>query len=257
MATLFAGDDVPALDFPTNRFGIQAASPPCEALREPTRRGGGSRHLLLDHPLLADQLRAFLDCGLALDPWLTGLTEETYSFTSQDRIARTAAGMSGQYWREPLITETLGTIPVLKTQGQRAVLETLTSTAAAIAHERLGRIAVDDAIAGEAQRRLQGFVDHSCFGALVRIVMVVQAADNLAALTYYRRLSEQEFVSGIRHRPWARAPLDNQLVVGVARGTYASPYTTACAGSAPPRAAGACWPVRRDCWRSRASWLSG
>jgi len=174
----------------------------------------------LDSPLLPIALRTFLECGLILDPWLAGLSEESFSFDSQEVLARAAAGLTGEHWREPAISQTLGTLPAPKSLGRWAALEVLNCSAASVAHERVGHIRVDAAMAAEAVRRLELFVAKRGFGPLVLVFLAVTFAESQAAVAHYGQMSEEEFVSGARHRPWARAPLDDELMLGLATGNY-------------------------------------
>lgn len=176
--------------------------------------------MTLETAELAPALRTFLECGLILDPWLAGLVDEHFSFESQDVVARAADGLAGVHWREPLISRTLGGLPSLKSLGRRAVSEVATSTAAALAHERVGRISVDAAMAEEAVHRLERFIARVGFGPLVLIFLAVSVTESQGALAHYGRLSEEEFTSGARHRPWARGALDEELVAGLAAGNY-------------------------------------
>ena len=176
--------------------------------------------MTLDRPELPAALRAFLACGLILDPWLAGLAEECFSFESQDLIARAADGLAGEHWREPVISATLGDLPVLRSVARRAAQEVLTSTAAAMSHERVGRIAVDAGMAAEVIRRMERFIAEQGFGALVLIFLAITVTESQGALAYYGRMSEEDFIRGTRHRPWTRGPLDDELVAGLAAGNY-------------------------------------
>lgn len=165
-------------------------------------------------------LRGFLEVGLMLDPWLAGLSTETFSFGGQELLARAAARLAGQYWHEPLIADTLGVLPAERSLALRAAREILNSSAATVAHDRLGHVAVDAAMAGEAIERMERFVDRHGFGPLVQIFLAVTTCDSQAAIAHYGQLSEQEFVSGARHRPWANGSLTDELLEGLASGTY-------------------------------------
>lgn len=171
-------------------------------------------------PDLPLALRTFLKCGLILDPCLAGLSEESFSFASQEALARAAAGLAGEHWREPLLAATLGTLPAARGLGRRAALEVLTCSAAAIAHERVGRITVDTSIAAEAVRRVEGFIAEQGFGPLVLVFLAITGAESQAAVAHYGQMSEEEFVSGALHRPWTRTPLDDELMLGLAVGHY-------------------------------------
>jgi ubiquinone/menaquinone biosynthesis C-methylase UbiE len=169
---------------------------------------------------LQTHLRGFLEFGLMLDPWLAGLSAENFSFGGQELLARAAARLAAQHWHEPLIADTLGVLPAQRSLALRAAREILNSSAATVAQDRLGRIAVDAAMAGEAIERMDRFVDRHGFGPLVQIFLAVTACDSQAAVAHYGQLSEQEFVSGARHRPWANGSLGDELLAGLACGAY-------------------------------------
>lgn len=175
-------------------------------------------------PDLADDLRAFLAHGLILDPYLAGLTREHFEEDSQQLLAQEAAQLAVRHWREPLIGESLGTRPAPTRLGRTATHEVLTSSAAALAHERKGHIHVTRDIAQEALARLQRFVAARGFGALVGIYGAVTFAENHGAVRHYEAsggISEQDFTSGLLHRPWVEYSLDDELLAGLAEGTYA------------------------------------
>ncbi len=176
--------------------------------------------MTLDRPVLATALRTFLECGLILDPWLAGLSNESFSFESQELLSKAAVSLAGEYWREPVISQTLGTVPGPKSLGRQAVLEVLTCSAAAVAHERVGHITVDTAVAAEAVRRLELFVAKIGFGPLVLVFLAVTFYESQGAVAHYGQMSEEDFVSGARHRPWRSTPLDDELMLGLATGNY-------------------------------------
>lgn len=155
-----------------------------------------------------------------LDAWMAGLAEESISFASQTLLAEVASSLADAHWREPLITGMLGPLPGARSVGRRAALEVLTCSAAAVAHERLGRIAVDTEAAAEAVRRLSDFVDQQGFGTLVRVVLAITSAGSQAALAHYGEILEEDFLSGCLHRPWSISPLDDDLWLGIAAGHY-------------------------------------
>lgn len=174
-------------------------------------------------PDLADELRAFLAHGLILDPYLAGLTREHFEDDAQQLLAHEAAQLAVRHWREPLIGDTLGTVPAPTRLGRTATHEVLTSSSAALAHERKGHIHVTRDIAQEALTRLQRFVAARGFGTLVRVYGAVTFAENHGAVRHYEAsggISEQDFTSGLLHRPWVEYSLDDELLAGLAEGTY-------------------------------------
>ena len=170
---------------------------------------------------LEDDLRAFLAHGLIVDPWLAGLDKEFIDFNSQDQLAQEAAQLAVDHWREPLRTQTLDAFPVPIRMGRTAAHEILISAAAAVAHERLGRIRVTPDIAAEAIARVRRFVAAHNFGALVRIYGAVTYAENHSAVRHYGAIAEEDFTRGKFHRPWVGYSLDDELLAGIASGLLA------------------------------------
>ena len=134
---------------------------------------------------LEADLRAFLEDGLIVDPWLAGLEQEYIAFDSQDMLAQEAAQLAVDHWREPLRTQVLDGYPAPIRMGRTAAHEILVSTAAAVAHETLGRIRVSPDLAAEAIARVRRFVAGRGFGALVRVYGGVTFAENHTAVRHY------------------------------------------------------------------------
>ncbi len=169
---------------------------------------------------LVDDLRSCLDYGLALDPWLAGLKREYFEDDSQEALQHAAAQLAVERWREPPITEVLGDLPAAARLGRTACQEMLISSAAAIAHDRLGDIHVGPVIAHAAISRLRRFVADRGIGALVRVYAVVTYVENHGAVRHYGRVSEDDFVHGRLHRPWVEYELDDELLAGLLAGAY-------------------------------------
>jgi ubiquinone/menaquinone biosynthesis C-methylase UbiE len=165
---------------------------------------------------LEDDLRAFLQHGLIVDPWLAGLDKEFFDYDVQDQLAQEAAQLDVTYWQEPLRTQTLDAYPIPVRFGRTAAHEVLVSTAAIVAHERNGRIHVTPDIGAEATDRLHRFIAERSFGAVVRVYGVVTFSENHAAVRHYGAIPEEEFIRGKRHRPWVGYALDDELLAGIA-----------------------------------------
>lgn len=170
---------------------------------------------------LVDDLQSCLDHGLVLDPWLAGLSGEYFEDRAQELLQEAAAQFAAERWREPAITEVLGDIPAASRLGRTACQELLISSAAALAHDRLGRIRVGPEIAEETALRARRFVAQSGIGALVRVYVVIAFLENHGAVRHYGNISEEDFVYGRLHRPWVQYELDDELLVGLLTGTYA------------------------------------
>lgn len=169
---------------------------------------------------VVEPLRSFLTAGLMLDPWLAGLQSEHFTFNSQSLLHEAATAITGEHWREPVITQTLGSLAMMRSLADKSVLEVLNSSAAVIGHQQFGRLHVDLGVANEAIRRLRAFLELHGFGPLVWIYLVVTLVENYTTLAHYGSLSETEFVQGLRHRPWVRGSLDDEMALGLCWGIF-------------------------------------
>jgi len=166
-------------------------------------------------------LRAFVEAGLILDPWLAGLGEDYFAFGSQELLYNTAAALAAQHWHEPLISASMGTTPMPERMAQTAAHEILVSTAATVGHEQRGKLHIAEEEAATAITRLQGFILAHDFGAVVQVYGLLTFVENHIAVRHYGGLPVDEFVRGRRHRPWVRYSLEDELLLGVATGIYA------------------------------------
>lgn len=165
----------------------------------------------MDSAEVVDHVRAFLDCGLMLDPWLGDLAERRIEPGAERLLRHVAAEMTLRFG---------GTGQAGGAVGVHAALDTLASTAAVIAHDRVGRIAVTGSMAEEARRRLMAFIGRRGFRALVWVHGAISRFEHLGVMRYYGRTAEREFVAGARRRPWFDAPLDVELTRGLADGDF-------------------------------------
>lgn len=166
-------------------------------------------------------LRAFVEAGLILDPWLAGLGEDYFAFGSQELLYNTAAALAAQHWREPLISKSMGTTPMPERMAQTAAHEILVSTAAAVSHEQRGKLHIAEEEATAAITRLHSFIQAHDFGAVVQVYGLLTFVENHIAVRHYGGMPVDEFVRGRRHRPWVRYSLEDELLLGVATGMYA------------------------------------
>jgi hypothetical protein len=119
-----------------------------------------------NEPELVEDLQVFLAHGLILDPYLAGLLGEHFEGDSRQLLAQEAAQLAVRHWREPLVTQTLRATPAPTRLGRTAAHEILLSSAAALAHERQGRIHVTRDIAEQATARTQRLIAARGFGTL-------------------------------------------------------------------------------------------
>ncbi len=165
------------------------------------------------------EVAAFLSHGLMLDPWLAGLDHEHFTFESQERLAGAASELAAGHEDDGVLARMLPDFTAAARFRRKICREVLNCTAAVVAQERLGRIRVDAATADEAVQRLERFVESVGFGALASVYTLVADTGNQGAVAYYGAIPQDEFVRGVRHRPWVHDTLADELQLGIAAGT--------------------------------------
>lgn len=165
-------------------------------------------------------LRAFLAHDLVVDPWLGGLGQEHIEFGAQQIIADAVARLAAAHWGSASRTEVAGTRALPWELGRVALHEIMTATGAARGHATVGHLRVTADAASEARTAVERFILAEGFGRLVLGHGVLTFIDNHSAVDHYRGLPEEDFVLGLRHRPWAMQTLEPELLAGLATGTY-------------------------------------
>lgn len=135
--------------------------------------------------------------------------------------ARRRRAIAARAWRARCsVTGKATDSPVPERFAHTAVHAIPISSAAAIAHEQRVRLHITQDVAREAIRRLRAFLGTRSFGALVWVYGADTFVENHAAVRHYGGPPETDFVLGRRHRPWVRYRLDDELLTGLALGTY-------------------------------------
>lgn len=167
-----------------------------------------------------EDIRAMLELGGILDPFLASLESEYFAPEALQRIERIASDWVRSEWREPLKSKEFGSVPITDRIAHTAVYEILASTAALLSHDRLGRIEVTREIADESAARIERLIQSRGFAGLIYIYGAISSYENQAAMHYYGAMPENEFVTGVKHRPWVRYSLHDELMLGLTLGTY-------------------------------------
>lgn len=173
---------------------------------------------------LAGDVRAFVEHGLILDPWLVDLEEEAeraFDLASEDLLYQEAESLTLEHWREPAVARGLGALPLPERLAEAAAHEILLSTAAAIGDARQGRARIGEPEARAAIGRLQGFLEARDFFGLLWVYKAASFLENASALRHDGAVPEEHFVKGVLHRPWLHYRLDDELLMGLALGVYA------------------------------------
>lgn len=162
-------------------------------------------------------LKLFLKYGLVTDPWLASINgDATLATDVMQKVDRA----TDEILAEPIDRSMLGPWPLTGAQVEVAVREVLLSSAAFDAYLQYGRTALLPSLVSDAERRVKLLVREGGLASLILAYGWTAPVENLMAVRFYRRMREDDFVSGRLHRPWVQRPLDLELVTGLALGHY-------------------------------------
>jgi SAM-dependent methyltransferase len=164
-----------------------------------------------------DALVQLVEHGLVVDPWMAAIKEP--GAVSPDMLAE-ADALARELQDAPLEARRLGIIPLSRQYAYNAVRETLLSSAAFDSHMAWGRVQLTESGIREAGRRVAAYIRAAGLTGMVLAYSATAGLENLAALAYYRRMREEDFLSGRLHRPWISRQLELDLVHGLAIGAY-------------------------------------
>lgn len=169
------------------------------------------------YPIKAHRaLRTFLHHTLVVDPWLSPVR-------GIDTIPRAVDALVGQLAQDimayPLDRSEMGTLPLSREYLYNAAREVLISSAAFEAHLNEGSVSVTAPRIMEASRRLHAFVRSEGLPGLFFAYALAAGTENMMAVQYYGRMSEEDFLSGRLHRPWISRSLEPELQLGLAART--------------------------------------
>jgi SAM-dependent methyltransferase len=162
-------------------------------------------------------LHQFVQHGLVVDPWMAAVRAPLQLDRAQ--VEGQIEGLAGKLMQEAVTTADLGRIPINRQYLFNAIRETMLSSVVFESHLESGRIELNPRIAPIVGMRLESFVRAVGLSGMVLAYAVTAGTENLAAVAYYRRMREDDFISGQLHRPWISRPLDLELAMGMAAGT--------------------------------------
>lgn len=113
-----------------------------------------------------------------------------------------------------------GTLPVVDRLPRSAVYEITVATALANALHETGRLWLDDSRVERAFSRVQAYCAAQGFATLVWVYILCVSHENQSAVAHYGTISETDFLTGRLHRPWTEYGLGDELLAGVAAGSY-------------------------------------
>ena len=168
-------------------------------------------------PIMLD----FLQRGLVISPWLTGI-DENRRFDEQIffLIDEAAQDYTDSDWTEEMQTKAFGELPVMPRLSRTALYEICASTAVWLAHGEMGQAEVTEELAQRAIALVQQFCRDYDLATLVQLYGLATQYENHQALAHYGHMSERIFVLGHWHRPWVDYSLSDELTIGVLLGNY-------------------------------------
>ncbi|WP_054967291.1 class I SAM-dependent methyltransferase [Alicyclobacillus ferrooxydans] len=140
---------------------------------------------------------------IVIAPWLywQGDTERLSRHQTQ-MLTRIAQRLTRQHWRQTRATNEWPEYSVTPQLAQRAVYETLTSTAAYLTNLRLGTLVITDEMVVVTERLFDTFIRENSFSSFLTAYLLISTFENLHAVAHYGTVQEEVFVRGSLHRPW-------------------------------------------------------
>lgn len=164
-------------------------------------------------PDITGDLRLLLDNEIFYDPWLAAILERDIDPAADVALHEGVARLAHEFWSDRARADALGILPI----GDQFLFHGLRETALSTHYlqsinEGLGRHldmnGVEVLIA-----RLRSFAITHGLGPILRSYLGVIGYENTLVLRYYGGVSEADFVSGRKHRPWLEAPLWDELTL--------------------------------------------
>lgn len=164
-------------------------------------------------PDITGDLRLLLDNEIFYDPWLAAILERDIAPAADVVLHEAVARLAHEFWSDRARAQVLGILPI----GDQFLFHGLRETALSTHYlqsinDGLGRHldlgGVDMLIA-----RLRSFAMAHGLGPILRSYLGVIGYENTLVLRYYGGVSEADFVSGKRHRPWLEEPLWDELTL--------------------------------------------
>lgn len=166
-------------------------------------------------------LRRLVEMGIYPSLQLAGALRERFEPDIFDLMERHARSIYVDRWNETLKARHFGGLLLSEDFVWDAINETMFGTAAALSHERKGKVYIDREIAEAAINRVIDYVAERGVPSLVWAYGVIIVAEDFLAVRHYANaggISERDFVSGAKHRPWTRHNLFPNLSVCFALG---------------------------------------
>ncbi len=175
----------------------------------------------IDAPENFSQLMsAFLQKGLAVSPWLAGVTDRRFGNDVFALIDSEARDIGRMHWTEAAHNEVFGALPMPERLPHTIAYEILASTAVSISHRESGSPLTTLEDVYQAIDLFHEYIAECGFAAVVQIYTMATAYENHHALIYYGSIPERTFIKGSLHRPWVHYSLGDELMLGMLTGLY-------------------------------------
>jgi ubiquinone/menaquinone biosynthesis C-methylase UbiE len=170
-----------------------------------------------DPPGLESALKLFLKYGLVTDPWLTFAGSDSPPDAS---LQHQGERLASELMAEPIPRSDLSSWPIVDRWVADAIREVWLSSAAFDTYLQYGCPTVLPSTAQDAERRVRLLVREGGLSALIKGYVLTAPVENLMAVRFYRRMKEEDFISGRLHRPFLQRSLDLELAMGMGLGYY-------------------------------------
>lgn len=176
-------------------------------------------------PQTVQNLKAMLETGVFLDPLLVSNFLRNSAQSPVQTVRSLARGLAAQIYSNCMHEETIPAEEILDRRPfspsllRLCLIEALISTAFAISHEEYGTEEPDEASLGAAADKLVELVARIGCGALYDAYFIIAGYDTLQPLYFHKHITEQAFLSGVRHHPYLPENLELFLLIGLSTET--------------------------------------
>jgi len=168
---------------------------------------------------------------LLIDPLISGMQDSVFCEDARTVIRETKEKIVRKLYtelhaRNAIQAEVFGDVPMNDTFVHACIDDFIVGTAVYLSHDFYGEVNVDLNIAQMATIDVGTFIDKYGLANLCWCYATIVGYENHQAIDYYGRLSVTDFVSGVKHRPWALYSLQYDLEMGLAQEIYRTIHDT-------------------------------
>jgi ubiquinone/menaquinone biosynthesis C-methylase UbiE len=174
---------------------------------------------------ITELLKELSESKLLIDPLLLGMKRDFFRDEANHIIENGKRKIMNVYYNHEEIKTQVQDIFFGTSLGNdrfvaSCIEDFIVCTATYVSHDLYGKIQVDKDVAQMAVNDVANFVDKHGMSSLCQCYVSIVGLENNQALAYYGRFSVDEFVSGVRHRPWTPHALHDELNAGLTLGFY-------------------------------------